>query len=74
MPDRDDFGVHELHETVRGGEHVLIRPVRPEDVSLYQNFLADISADDLRLRFFAHVAELSAEEIISSPISILCTK
>jgi len=29
---------------------------------LYRDFLADVSAEDLRLRFFARTAELSAEE------------
>lgn len=53
----------EEHETARGGEHVLIRPVRPEDTALYPDFLADVSAEDLRLRFFARVAELSADEV-----------
>ena len=53
----------ELRETVRGGERVLIRRVRPEDMALYPGFLRDVNAEDLRLRFFAHIAELSAEEI-----------
>jgi len=53
----------ELRATVRGGERVLIRRVRPEDMALYPGFLRDVSAEDLRLRFFAHIAELSAEEI-----------
>jgi hypothetical protein len=35
------------------GEHVLIRPVQPEDMALYPDFLRDVSPDDLRLRFFA---------------------
>src|SRR5262245_18741913 len=52
----------ELHETTRGGEHVLIRPARPEDMALYPDFIRDVGAEDLRLRFFAHVAELAAEE------------
>jgi acetyltransferase len=63
MPDKNDFGLNEGHETTRGGERVLIRPVRPEDTALYRDFLADVSAEDLRLRFFARLAELSAEEI-----------
>ena len=62
MPDTGDFGLSELHETVRGGERVLIRRVRPEDGALYPDFLGDISAEDLRLRFFARIAELSAAE------------
>src|SRR2546427_4645239 len=63
MPDKGDFGSSESHETLPGGERVLIRRARPEDVALYRDFLADVSAEDLRLRFFADVAELSAAEI-----------
>ena len=77
MPDEDDISLsqlheslsqlHEslsqLHETVRGGERVLVRRVRPEDMALYPDFLADVSAEDLRLRFFARIAELSGAEI-----------
>jgi RimJ/RimL family protein N-acetyltransferase len=63
MPDKGDSDPSEWHETLRGGERVLIRRLRPEDVALYPDFLADVSAEDLRLRFFAHIAELSAEEI-----------
>src|SRR6516225_3050679 len=63
MPDTSDFGSSELRETLRGGEHVLIRRVQPEDMTLYPEFLRDVSAEDLRLRFFAHIAELSAAEI-----------
>jgi RimJ/RimL family protein N-acetyltransferase len=62
MPNKGDFGLSELHETIRGGERVLIRRARPEDVALYPDFLADVSAEDLRLRFFARIAELSAAE------------
>ncbi len=42
---------------------MLIRRVRPEDMALYPDFLRDVSAEDLRLRFFARIAELSAAEI-----------
>ena len=62
MSDRSDVGTYELHKTVGGGERVLIRRFRPEDKALYSDFLRDISSDDLRLRFFARIAELSAEE------------
>jgi acetyltransferase len=62
MPDKGDLGSGELHEATRGGERVLIRPARPEDAALYADFLRDVSAADLRLRFFADIAELSAEE------------
>jgi hypothetical protein len=63
MPDKDDFGLSELHATLRGGKRVLIRRVRPEDMALYPDFLGDVSAEDLRLRFFARIGELSAAEI-----------
>src|SRR5262245_66400822 len=63
MPDHGDLGWSEMHQTVGGGERVLIRRARPDDVALYRDFLADVSAEDLRLRFFANVGELSAEEM-----------
>ena len=53
----------ELHETIRGGERVLIRQLRPEDMTLYPDYFDDVSAEDLRLRFFARIAEFSAAEI-----------
>ena len=62
MPDSGGFDLTERHETTRSGERVLICPVRPQDMALYPDFLAEVSADDLRLRFFARAAELSAEE------------
>ena len=42
---------------------MLIRQARPGDAALYPDFLSAVGSEDLRLRFFAHVAELSAEEI-----------
>ena len=63
MPDKNDFGLSELRETIRGGERVLIRRVRPEDMALYPDFLHDVGAEDLRLRFFARIAEFSAAEV-----------
>ena len=63
MPDKGDFGLSELRETIRGGERVLIRRARPRDMALYPEFLADVRAEDLRLRFFGRITELSAAEI-----------
>ena len=63
MPDHGDLGWSEMHQTVGGGERVLIRRARPDDVALYRDFLADVSAEDLRLRFFANIGELSTEEM-----------
>lgn len=42
-------------ETTIDGTQVVIRPLRPDDVSLYPEFFAHIADDDLRLRFFAIV-------------------
>jgi acetyltransferase len=58
----EDTGSRELHEATRGGEHIVIRRANPDDKALYLDFLRDVSADDLRLRFFAHIRELTAAE------------
>jgi acetyltransferase len=63
MPDKGDLNLSELHEMIRGGKRVLIRRARSEDTALYPDFLRDVSADDLRLRFLGRIAELSAAEI-----------
>jgi acetyltransferase len=60
---KGEFGLSKLHETLQGGEHVLIRRAQPQDMALYPEFLADVRAEDLRLRFFGRIAELSAAEI-----------
>jgi RimJ/RimL family protein N-acetyltransferase len=61
MADKDT-GSGELHEATRGGEHIVIRRAQPEDKALYLDFLRDVSAEDLRLRFFAHIRELAAAD------------
>jgi len=61
MPDKE-IGSGEQHQATRGGEHIVIRRAGPEDKALYSDFLHDVSAEDLRLRFFARVGELSAAE------------
>ncbi|HZP79343.1 MAG TPA: GNAT family N-acetyltransferase [Pseudolabrys sp.] len=42
---------------------MLVRPLRPEDAALYPDFLTHVTADDLRLRFFAALRELRPELI-----------
>lgn len=56
------LGSGERHQDSRGGEHIVIRRAESRDKALYADFLRDVSADDLRLRFFARVGELSAAE------------
>jgi acetyltransferase len=47
----------ERHAELRDGTKILVRPVRPEDEPLYGPFFSAVTAEDLRLRFFAPVKE-----------------
>jgi GNAT superfamily N-acetyltransferase len=49
----------ERHERLPDGSGVFVRPLKPEDAALYPDFLREVSAEDLRLRFFAPLRELS---------------
>ena len=40
-----------------------MRPARAEDAALYLDFLRDVAAEDLRMRFFGRIEELTAEEL-----------
>ena len=53
----------ERHVKLLDGTPVLLRPLKVEDGALYPDFLAEVTADDLRLRFFAAMCELSPETI-----------
>jgi len=59
-PDPDAL-VH--HDVLPDGTLVLMRPLRPEDAALYPEFIAHLTAEDLRLRFFSAIKELSEERI-----------
>lgn len=48
----------ERHVTLRDGETVFIRPLKPDDAGLYPDFLANVTPEDLRLRFFARMREV----------------
>lgn len=41
------------------GTAILMRPVRPEDEALFREFFANVTQEDLRLRFFAPLKEFS---------------
>lgn len=43
----------------RDGQDILVRPVRAEDEGLFEAFFRQVSAEDLRLRFFAPVRDFS---------------
>ena len=53
----------ERHVTLHDGEKVLIRPLKPEDAALYPDFLSQVTAEDLRLRFFVPIREVRHELI-----------
>ncbi|AXS39373.1 GNAT family N-acetyltransferase [Breoghania sp. L-A4] len=44
---------------LKDGSHVFVRPVRSEDENLFKAFFEKVSAEDLRLRFFAPVRDFS---------------
>ncbi len=52
-------GEWERRLPLKDGEVVLARPVRPDDEPAYRRFVESITAEDLRLRFFAPVKEFS---------------
>ena len=45
--------------TARDGTLIELRPVRPEDEPLLQDLVAHMSREDLRMRFFAPIRELT---------------
>jgi acetyltransferase len=53
--------LNEPHLTLRDGTSVLIRRLVPEDAALHPDFLGDVTAEDLRLRFFGPMREVSHE-------------
>ena len=49
----------ERQATLRDGSAILVRPIRPEDEALYADFFSGVTDEDLRLRFFSPVRNLS---------------
>jgi acetyltransferase len=49
----------ERHLALADGRAIFVRPVRPEDEPLYGPFLAGVTEQDLRMRFFAPVKEFT---------------
>jgi acetyltransferase len=47
----------ERRVALRDGTAIFVRPVRPEDEPLFESFFAEVTAQDLRLRFFAPIKE-----------------
>jgi RimJ/RimL family protein N-acetyltransferase len=59
-----DLKAWERHIALPDGRAVFVRPLRPEDESLYPSFLAAVTPEDLRLRLFAPVREFSHDFIV----------
>jgi RimJ/RimL family protein N-acetyltransferase len=55
------MALNEPHLTLRDGTPILIRRLTAEDASLYPDFLSEVTAADLRLRFFGPMREVSQE-------------
>jgi GNAT superfamily N-acetyltransferase len=53
--------LNEPHLILRDGTPVLIRRLVAEDAALYPDFLREVTAEDLRLRFFAPMREVNHE-------------
>ena len=53
----------ERHDVMRDGTRVFVRPLKPADAALYPDFLSEVTSEDLRLRFFAPIKELSPKLI-----------
>lgn len=51
------------HDALPDGTRVLMRPLDPADAALYPEFIANLTSEDLRLRFFAAVKNLSEDRI-----------
>jgi len=52
---RPDLEALIRHEVLPDGTRVLLRPLQPEDAALYPEFVAHITLEDSRLRFFSTI-------------------
>lgn len=51
------------HDVLPDGTCVLMRVLRPEDARYYPEFIAHLTPQDMRLRFFVAISELSPDRI-----------
>jgi RimJ/RimL family protein N-acetyltransferase len=54
-----DLKEWERHISLPDGRAVYVRPIRPDDEPLYGPFLAKVTPEDVRLRFFGPVRDFS---------------
>ena len=58
-----DLAALTRHDVLPDGTRVLLRPLEPQDAALYPEFVAHVTPQDSRLRFFSAIKELSEERI-----------
>ena len=63
VPTDPDMGEWDRHDRLRDGMRIFIRMLRPDDAALYPDFLAEVTAEDMRLRFLAPMRALRRELI-----------
>jgi acetyltransferase len=60
---RPDLAALIHHDVLPDGTRVLLRPLEPKDAALYPEFVAHVALDDMRLRFFVAIKQLSQQRI-----------
>ena len=63
VPTGQDMGKWDRHDRLRDGMRIIIRMLRSDDAALYPGFLAEVTAEDMRLRFHAPMRALRREFI-----------
>ena len=63
VPTGQDMGEWDRYDRLRDGSRIFIRMLRSDDAALYPDFLAEVTAEDMRLRFLAPMRELRRELI-----------
>jgi acetyltransferase len=58
-----DFDSLTHHDVLHDGTRVLMRVLRPEDARYYPEFVSHLTLEDVRLRFFTAISELSEDRI-----------
>lgn len=54
----------EQYIETRGGQRLLMRPIRPGDASAYEAMFQQVERDDIRFRFFSYLKQLPSNELL----------
>ena len=54
----------EQYFATKGGQRVLLRPIRPGDTSAYEAMFKQVERDDIRFRFFSYLKQLPSNELL----------